>query len=115
MKLGDVVSRIEIDPRKLTAYALNPDNPVGADKALVFQRVLGYNRDNYRSLLEQIQSQAMTAEAIQTSEDRYGQRYRVDLEVVGMENQTAIIRIGWIVQSGTDFARLVTLYVKKQP
>lgn len=56
MKLSDVVSRIEIDPRKLTEYALNPDNPVGADKAVIFQRVLGYNRDNYQSLLEQIQS-----------------------------------------------------------
>jgi len=35
MKLGDIVSRLVIDPRKLTEYALNPDNPVGADKAIV--------------------------------------------------------------------------------
>lgn len=115
MKLSDVVSRLEIDPRKLTEYALNPDNPVGADKAIVFQRVLGYNRDNYQSLLEQIQSQAMEAETIQKSEDQHGQRYQVDLEVVGTENQRAIVRLGWIVRSETDFARLVTLYVKKQP
>ena len=94
MKLSDVVSRIEIDPRKLTEYALNPDNLVGADKAIIFQRVLGYNRDNYRSLLEQIQSQAMTAVAIPKSEDQHGQRYQVDLEVVGTENQRAIIQIG---------------------
>ena len=115
MKLSDVVSRIEIDPRKLTEYALNPDNPVGADKAIIFQRVLGYNRDNYQSLLEQIQSQAMGAEAIPNSEDQHGQRDRVDLEVVGTENQRAIIQIGWIVQPETDVARLVTLYVKKRP
>ena len=115
MKLGDIVSRIEIDPRKLTEYALNPDNPVGASKAVIFQRVLGYNRDNYQLLLEQIQSQAMEAEAIQKSEDQHGQRYQVDLEVVGTENQRAIIQIGWIVQPETDFARLVTLYVKKRP
>jgi hypothetical protein len=115
MKLSDVVSRIEIDPRKLTEYALNPDNPIGADKAAIFQRVLGYNRDNHQLLLEQIQSQTMEAEAIEKSEDRYGKRYQVDLEVVGTENQRAIIRIGWIVQPETDFARLVTLYVKKQP
>jgi hypothetical protein len=54
MKLSDVVPHVEIDPRKLTEYALNPDNPVGADKAIIFQRVLGYNRHNYQSLLEQI-------------------------------------------------------------
>jgi hypothetical protein len=115
MKLSDVVSHIEIDPRKLTEYALNPDNPVGADKAVIFQRVLGYNRDNYQSLLEQIQSQAMAAGAIPKSEDQHGQRYQVDLEVVGTESKRAIVRIGWIVQSETDFARLVTLYVKKRP
>jgi hypothetical protein len=115
MKLSDVVSRIEIDPRKLTEYALNTDNPVGADKAIVFQRVLGYNRDNYQSLLEQIQSQAMTAEAIPKNEDQHGQRYQVDLEVVGTENQRAIVRSGWIVPPETDLARLVTLYVKRQP
>jgi hypothetical protein len=115
MKLSDVVSRIEIDPRKLTEYALNPDNPVGAYKAIIFQRVLGYNRDNYQLLLEQIQSQAMAAEAIPKSEHQHGQRYQVDLEVVGTENQRAIIQIGWIVQPETDFARLVTLYVKKRP
>jgi hypothetical protein len=114
MKLSDVVSRIEIDPRKLTEYALNPDNPIGADKAIIFQRVLGYNRDNYQLLLEQIQSQAMAAEAIPKSEDQHGQRYQVELEVVGTANQRAIIQIGWIVQPETDFARLVTLYVKKQ-
>ena len=38
MKLGDIVSRVVIDTRKLTEYALNPDNPVGANKALMFQR-----------------------------------------------------------------------------
>ena len=51
-----------------------------------------------RSLLEQIQSQAIAAEAIPKSEDQHGQRDRVDLEVVGTENQRAIIRSGWIVQ-----------------
>ncbi len=76
---------------------------------------MGYNRDNYQLLLEQIQSQAMAAEAIPKSEDQHGQRYQVDLEVLGTENQRAIIRCAWIVQPETDFARLVTLYVKKQP
>ena len=56
----------------------------------------------------------MEAEAIQKSEDQHGQRYQVDLEVVGTENQRAIIQLGWIVQPETDFARLVTLYVKKR-
>jgi hypothetical protein len=86
MKLSDVVSQIEIDPRKLTEYSLNPDNPVGADKAVIFERVLGYTRDNYQLLLEQIQSGAMEAEAIMKGNDLHEQRYQVDLEVTGNEN-----------------------------
>lgn len=33
MKLGNTVNRVSIDTRKLTDYALNAENPVGANKA----------------------------------------------------------------------------------
>lgn len=46
MKLKEIVARLAIDPRKLTEYALNPDNPVGKDKAIVFQNRLGFSKDN---------------------------------------------------------------------
>lgn len=114
MKLGDVASQLVIDPRKLTDYALNPDNPVGTDKALIFQSRLGYTRDNYESLLQQIQAQALNAEALPTQADEHGQRYQVDLQVIGVEGQIEVIRTGWIVEPGANFARLVTLYVRKQ-
>lgn len=114
MKLKDVVTRLVIDSRKLTEYALNPDNPVGADKALMFQRRLGYTKDNYELLLQQIQDLALDAEATPTQADEHGQRYQVDLEIVGLQNQREIIRTGWIVEPGSDFARLITLYVRKR-
>jgi hypothetical protein len=115
MKLGDVVSQLTIDRRKFVDYALNPDNPVGSHKALVFQRRLGYNPTNYESLLEQIKTLALDSEAIPTKTDEQGQRYRVDLEVVGVAGQRAIVRTGWIVEPGIeDCARLVTLYVRKK-
>lgn len=114
MKLGDVASRLVIDSRKLTDYALNPDNPVGANKALLFQTRLGYTRDNYELLLQQIQTQVLGAEAVPTLVNEHGQRYQVDLEVMGVEGQREIVRTGWIVEPGADFARLVTLYLRKQ-
>ncbi len=114
MLLGDVVSRLTIDRRKLTDYALNPDNPVGGHKAVIFQRQLGYDKDNYESLLEQIQSLALGCEALMTKADEHGQRYQVDLPIVGMAGQSAIVRTGWIVEPGIeDCARLVTLYVRR--
>lgn len=111
MKLGDIVNRVVIDSRKLTNYALNPDNPVGADKAIIFQRLLGFTINNHQFLLEQISTQALDAEAILGRADQHGQRYTVDLEITGTEEQQEIVRTGWIVEPDSDTARLVTLYV----
>ncbi|MEQ8467340.1 DUF6883 domain-containing protein [Coleofasciculus sp. E1-EBD-02] len=47
MKWKAIVNRLAIDPRKLTEYDLNPDNPVGKYKAIVFQNRLGFSKDNY--------------------------------------------------------------------
>lgn len=114
MKLRDLVTRLVIDRRKLTEYALNPDNPVGADKAVLFQRLLGFTRDNYGSLLEQISTQALETEAILGRTDEHGQRYRVDLEIIGTEGQREIVVTAWIVEPDSDAARLVTLYVRRR-
>ena len=115
MKLGDVVSRIVIDPRKLTEYALNPDNPRGANKAVMFERHLGFTKDNYQLLLQQIESKALNAEATLQTTDIHGQRYQVDLEIEGVESgQIETVRTGWIVELESDAARLVTLYVRKR-
>ncbi len=115
MPLRDIARRLIIAPRKLTEYALNPENPVGADKARIFHRALGFTADNYERLLQQIADQALDAEAMTTSLDVHGQRYRVDLEIVGVEaGQREMVRTGWIVAPGSDAARLVTLYVLRR-
>lgn len=115
MNLGDVVSRIVIDPRKLTEYALNLDNPRGADKAVMFERHLGFTKDNYQLLLQQIESKVLLSEATLLTTDVHGQRYQVDLEIKGVRSkQVEIVRTGWIVEPKSDVARLVTLYVRKR-
>ncbi len=114
MKLRDIVTHLVIDPRKLREYALNSDNPVGADKAVMFERHLGFTRDNYESLLEQISAQALETEGILGLTDEHGQRYRVDLEIIGTQGQREFVRTAWIVEPDSDAARLVTLYVRRQ-
>lgn len=115
MKLGEIVDTLEINPRKLTEYALNMDNPKGRDKAIMFRQHLGYFKDNYKLLLEQILYKSYTSEAIFLSEDEHGKRYQVDLEITGTEpEQKEIVRTGWIVEPESDTARLVTLYVRKK-
>ncbi len=87
---------------------------MGGHKAVIFQRQLGYDKDNYEPLLEQIQSLALGFEALMTKADEHGQRYQVDLPIVGIVGQQAIVRTGCIVEPGIeDCARLVTLYVRR--
>lgn len=47
MRMRELVTEIIIDPRKLTDHALDPESPRGKDKAMMFQRHLGYTKENY--------------------------------------------------------------------
>lgn len=114
VRLRDIVSRVVIDTRKLTHYALDPDNPIGRHKALVFERRLGFTRDNYALLLQQLETHVLEAEAHLQHTDQHGRHYRVDLEVTGTAGQRGIVRTGWLVVPGSDEARLVTLYVQRR-
>lgn len=114
MKLHQIADRLLVDPRKLVEYALNLNNPQGKDKALMFQRHLGYNRSNYQ-ILQQILAKALDAEAILGENDEFGQRYTTDIEIDGIEAmQKEVVRLGWIVEPGSSVARLITLYVRKR-
>jgi len=115
MKFKDIVNQVQIDPRKLTEYALNLDNPKGLNKAIMFQIHLGYTQDNYEGLLQQIANKALEATAVYQNTDRYGSRYQVDIEITGTEaGKQEIVRTGWLVAPNSDTARLVTLYVRKR-
>jgi filamentous hemagglutinin len=112
MKLRQLVDDIVIDPRKLTDYALDPENPKGKDKARIFQKHLGYTKENYQLLIDQINQRVLDAEAIPQNEDRYGVRYQIDLEITGIEaQQVEIVRTGWLIPPDSRQARLTTLYI----
>jgi hypothetical protein len=115
VKLREIAQQILIDPRKLTEYALNFDNPIGADKAIMFQRHLGFTKENHQILLEQIKSKVMDSDATLGIFDEHGQRYQVDLEITGIElGQNETVRTGWIIRPNENVARLITLYVRSR-
>jgi len=113
MRLRDIVHRVVVDARKLTDYALDPENPIGRHKATVFEHCLGFTRDNYVLLLQQVESRVLDTDAHLQRTDQHGQHYRVDVEVTGTEGQQEIVQTGWLVARGSDEARLVTLYVRR--
>ncbi|NJN62096.1 MAG: hypothetical protein HC795_11695 [Coleofasciculaceae cyanobacterium RL_1_1] len=113
MKFQEIVSRIEIDPAKLTGYSLNPENKTGRHKARVFQSVLGITQENYQILLDQIRAKVLDAEASFGKRDQYGQRYEVKIEVEGVKPEMrALVLTAWIVEvQRPAVGRLTTTYI----
>jgi len=117
MKFREIVSRVEIDPRKLTEYSLNPNHKRGgADKARVFRSTLGFTRDRYQSLIDQIETKVLDAEAVPGKADRYGQRYTVKIEIEGVTpDLRALVLTAWIVvPTNSKVGRLTTAYVVRK-
>jgi hypothetical protein len=102
MTLRDIVRQVVVDARNLIDYALDPENPIGRHKAMVFERCLGFTRDNYALLQQQVGFRALDADASLQCTDQHGRHLRVDLEVTGTEGQQEIVRTGWLVTSGSE-------------
>jgi hypothetical protein len=102
--------RAVIDPRKVTAYSLDPDHDEGQHKAHLFQSLLGIDRENAHLLLEAVEKAAVNGEAVSGKLDKYGQRYVIDFAFTG-PNGPATIRTAWIVRHDEDFPRLVTCFI----
>lgn len=100
-----------IDPRKLTDYALNPEHPVGGNKARVFESALGFTKDNASALLRQLQEGVMKNTPIAGKVDQYGARFTVDIPVTGPTG-SGIVRSGWIYKPGSSIPELTTIFVK---
>ncbi len=115
MKLREYADEIIIDTRKLTNYVLDSENPKGKDKAIMFQKHLGYNQENYPALLTQIKDKALDTEAIPNLEDKYGRRYQVDIIIQGIKpEQRENVRTAWLIPPNSKQARLITAYIKRK-
>ena len=106
------VDKATINPNKLTGYALNPEHPVGGNKAKVFESALGYNQSNADELIQQVYQKLPQNEAVLGTLDQYGQRYTVNMPITGPNGNTVNVRTGWIIKTGSDIPELTTIYVK---
>ncbi len=113
LKLADLVDNVIINPRKLTYYALNRDSPKGKHKAILFEKLLGFTKENYTHLLDQLEKKSLPAEITYHSEDQYGKRYTAELLIEGIEAQQEMVKTGWLIPPDAKEAHLVTLYVIK--
>ena len=101
----------QIDINKIVNYALNPNHPEGGNKARVFESALGFNQSNANQLIASIREQLPNSRAIPGRLDQHGQRFTVDMLIVGPNGRTVIVRTGWIIDIGSTVPRLLTTYV----
>jgi hypothetical protein len=103
--------RAVVDLAKLHDYCLNPYHQDGKHKARVFKSALGVGRADAEWLRERIPEAAATRPAVLTAVTPFGILYVLDF-VLTTTSGSAVVRSGWIVRRGEDYARLTTCYVK---
>lgn len=97
---------------KFGGYLLNPDHPVGSNKAIVYERALGYNQSNYQSLVDQIRQGVIDNPAVFEKANEYGTQFRVDILITGPNGNTKLVETGWIYDPGSVIPRFVNAIVK---
>jgi hypothetical protein len=98
----------KFDDRKLTEYALNPDHPVGKNKARVIESATGLGRADAANVKQQILDQVGQGDPIPGKVDQHGSRYNKDVTLTG-PNGSIVVRTAWIVDANTGETRLVTV------
>jgi hypothetical protein len=73
--------RAYVESAKITDYLLNPDHPVGGDKAAYFRR-FGFHRDAWSVLEVVLLAQAADGEVVEEQETMYGRLFTVEGRLV---------------------------------
>ncbi|WP_366526214.1 DUF6883 domain-containing protein [Bradyrhizobium sp.] len=103
-------SRAIVDTRKIEDYCLNSAHPRGRHKARVFRDALDLERGDALWLRDALLAAALSHEAVQTSADRWGTYWRVDI-LLRRHEKRSVVRTIWIIRAGDDRPAFVTCWV----
>ena len=101
-----------ISMAKLTQYALNPDK--APDKALAFEKALGYNLSNIDKLIENVTSHINDFEPERKLATIHGEPFQILMDLTGENGKTASVMTGWIIDAETKEIRLTSIYIKRR-
>ena len=100
-----------VDERKIREYLLSPSHPVGRFKAKFFASI-GFTLEGWPGFVVELQRIAAEGEAELIEEGAHGRKYLVRGRIAGPGARPANVDSVWIIRSGDDTARLVTVYPK---
>ena len=102
--------RAVVDVDKLVRYALSSTHPTGRHKARVFAASLGLTAAHAAVLAEALKSAAVRESAELLRTDGYGAHYRLEF-MMSHSDRRRLLRSLWIVRSGEEYPRLVSVFV----
>lgn len=101
--------RVVVDAAKIRDYLLSDSHPIGRFKAPFFL-ALGYSRDDWQRLENDLRGLASIGDAQAAEENPYGQKYLIRGTLKGPTGRMRTVMTVWIVLRGEDFARFVTAF-----
>ena len=105
--------RAIIEPAKLKDYVLSNTHPIGRFKASLFQQ-MGYTERNWEQFAEDIRRQHLALEAELGEKTKYGQKYIITGNFKGLGGKAMKLKSSWIILTGEDFPRFVTIYPEEE-
>jgi hypothetical protein len=106
------LERASIAIEKLRDYVLNPDHPLGRNKARVFKSMLGIERKHAVAFAEIIRDTLGRSVATKNEESRYGSKWETHHEIVGLSGRSAIVSVAWIFKvEEPEIPILITCYI----
>lgn len=96
---------------KIVGYALNKNHPTGKNKAVAFEKALGYNLENKDILIQRIHDGLKNNIANSRTVTAYGKPFEVTMKIQGVNGKSANVKTGWIIDNGNDAPRLTSVYV----
>ncbi len=101
-----------IPKEKFTDYCLNPEHLTGKYKALVFNKVLGYTKNDYKKLEDLIRNNILDATFTDHGINNHGHGYGAKFWVKSLKGEDVLLQTGWFVDKGAVKPRLTTAYLK---
>lgn len=99
------------DDKKFTGYLFNPESSDGYAKGKAFTSRLGYDKDNFSELKQEVLSRAKIYPAVFKGKNQYGDRYEQKMIIYGKKDAPANVVVGWLRDQ--DNIKMTSTYIKE--
>lgn len=100
---------VYISKEKLTEYILSETHTVGKLKARFF-RAIGFDKTNVDELEKALLTIAKKSEVKEVMSSKYGKKYIIEAKVTAPIGIKVKLQTVWIIETGEDRPRFVTVY-----